>query len=91
MNPLCECHGLPMGWQRDLKYRAGGRWECREKRREYNKRRHAQRVEWLRADRAASPRQYLYERRRDLAAQRRQVTEQLSRLSEEAKSLESQP
>lgn len=88
---ICECHGLQMGWQRDPKYRAGGKWECREKRREYNKRRHQQRVAWLRKDYRENPRQYLYARRRDLAEQRRQVNEQLSRLSEEAKRLELVP
>ncbi len=36
-----------MGWQKDPRQRAGGRWECREKRREYNKTRHEQRVAWV--------------------------------------------
>lgn len=88
---ICECHGLPMGWQRDPKYRAGGKWECRVKRREYNKRRHQQRVEWLRRDYHENPRQYVYCRRRQLAAQRMKVNEQLSNLSEEAKRLELVP
>lgn len=25
----CECHGEPMCWARDHRYRAGGFWRCR--------------------------------------------------------------
>ena len=33
---ICPCHKKPMYWQKDARQRAGGRWECREKRRAYN-------------------------------------------------------
>lgn len=36
---ICDCHGKPMLWQIDTRMRRGGRWECREKRREYNAKR----------------------------------------------------
>ena len=36
---LCDCHGEQMLWQIDTRQRAGGRWECRQKRREYNAKR----------------------------------------------------
>lgn len=36
---ICSCHGSPMYWNIDKRYRAGGQWQCREKRRERNRRR----------------------------------------------------
>jgi hypothetical protein len=31
--PLCTCHGEPMKWGKDARYRAGGQWKCRVKNR----------------------------------------------------------
>lgn len=45
-HPRCACHDRLMLWQKDKKLRAGGRWCCAEKRREYNQRRSDQRVAW---------------------------------------------
>ena len=27
-NPPCSCHGEPMYWTKDARYRAGGFWRC---------------------------------------------------------------
>jgi len=85
--PVCGCHGLPMGWQKDQRCKAGGHWECREKRRIYNKRRHEQRVAWLREDRKKSPRQRFAKRRDHWKTQRAQALDKLAHLSEEMKAL----
>jgi hypothetical protein len=71
--------------------RAGGRWECREKRREYNQRRAAAKLAWQRADYHACPRNYLWHRRRALREQRENVLNELSQLCEEANGLELEP
>jgi len=52
--PLCECHGLPMGLQKRKPPRRDN-WECRERRREHNRRRNAQRVAWVQARRDQDP------------------------------------
>lgn len=39
--PLCDCHGEPMLWSRDSRYRAGGFWACRAKNRDACGRRYA--------------------------------------------------
>lgn len=36
---ICSCHNEPMYWNIDSRYRAGGFWQCRAKRRERNARR----------------------------------------------------
>lgn len=36
---LCSCHKSPMYWNIDTRYKRGGYWACREKRRERNQRR----------------------------------------------------
>lgn len=46
-SPLCPCHGEPMTWNADRRRSGGGWWRCRAKRREYNQRRSAQRVQWI--------------------------------------------
>ena len=68
-HPVCSCHGELMTWQKDKDYvRAGGRWVCRAKRREYNQRRSVQRVEWIRLKRDTNQlfriTEQLYDRRR---------------------------
>ena len=44
-----------MLWQRNPKRTGGGKWECREKRRQYNRNRSAQRVEWVRLKEERDP------------------------------------
>lgn len=77
-----------MGWQKDPRYTLGGRWECREQRRKYNKRRHQQRVDWMREKYQADPvyvkHRYMQNRRSKLKRQRQGALDQLARLSEEA-------
>lgn len=36
---LCACHKAPMYWNIDSRYKRGGFWRCREKKRELNARR----------------------------------------------------
>lgn len=36
--PTCKCHGEPMVWNKDSSYsKAGGRWRCIIKKREYDR------------------------------------------------------
>lgn len=37
---ICRCHGEPAYWQRDVRLKEGGRWECAVKRRERERRRY---------------------------------------------------
>ncbi len=54
--PFCECHGIPMLWATDPRTCvAGGFWYCREKRREYNRKRSAQRIAWVKNKEATDP------------------------------------
>lgn len=80
-----------MGWQKDPRYTAGGRWECKERRRKYNRWRHQQRVDWMRAKYQSDPVyvawRYMQNRRSKLKRQRLNVLDQLARLSEEATGL----
>lgn len=39
--PLCECHGEPMSWNRDVRGRMGGFWRCAIKRRAYERNKRA--------------------------------------------------
>lgn len=73
-----------MTWNADRRLASGGYWRCLVKRSEHNKRRHEQRVAWMREDRAASPRQYIYARRRALAGQRERIQTKLLQLRREA-------
>lgn len=78
-----------MGWQRDVRLKAGGRWECREKRREYNARqREAKRI-WRRShpDSMYGTRRWASKRRWTLAREKERITERLIQLSEEVKQL----
>ena len=38
---LCDCHGQPMLWATDLRYRAGGYWRCRARDRAAERARYA--------------------------------------------------
>lgn len=91
----CECHGEPCYWQKDKRLTAGGRWECRVKREAYNSTRttdperrarvcEQHRGYWHRPDGG-----YVQRRRRDLAASRERILEQLDQLAQEAASAES--
>lgn len=73
-----------MLWQKDKRAIDGGYWECREKRREYNRRASERKKAWARAH---PKNRYVYTRRWALARQRARIQERLSQLSEEAKSL----
>lgn len=77
-----------MGWQRDARSPAGGRWECRAKRREYNQTAAERKREWARADYHSSPKNYLWHRRRDLTKQRAHIMARLTELNQEAEDLE---
>ena len=80
-----------MLWQKDPRKPPGGYWLCREKRREYNKKRNAQRVEWNRINYRLSPNRYLSNRRGELAKQRSVIEEKLVQLKQEAEALVVEP
>jgi hypothetical protein len=40
MKPLCGCHGEPMRFNKDPRYRIGGWWKCRVKENESDKKRY---------------------------------------------------
>ena len=84
--PSCECHGQAMYWQRDVRLKAGGWWECGEKRRQISRARYAKDPEARRAEVRDyyNDRGWLLKRRRELRAQRQRITEQLDLLAEEA-------
>lgn len=86
----CACHGDPAYWQKDKRLKAGGWWECPRKRKAANATRTtdpARRARvlaqnhkyWYRVEGG-----YVKERRRDLAAARERVLEQLDQLAQEA-------
>lgn len=87
--PSCECHGVPMGWQRDARRAPGGRWECKERRRQYNAANYQKSGEKHRAGRRERWHNggNLVQRRRDLAKQRAQVVARLAELEQEARAL----
>lgn len=35
--PTCECHGVEMCWNRDVRCHAGGFWYCRIRQREFQR------------------------------------------------------
>lgn len=66
--PDCKCHGVPMSWHKDERYRADGYWECVPKHRARSKRRYD----------SLEHRAYLYNllrNRRDQAKRRRRMRE----------------
>ena len=85
-NQLCQCHGEPSYWQRDLRCKAGGWWECAVKRRAKSKARYYQDPDARRAEVRDyyHDRGWLVKRRRALKSQRARITEQLDQLAEEA-------
>jgi hypothetical protein len=36
--PFCDCHSEPMRWHKDASRESGGRWRCRIKDQEYDRR-----------------------------------------------------
>lgn len=72
--PLCPCHGLEMGFKRNGQGGVG--WECREKRREYNQRRHAQRLKWVQDRRDRDP---IYRIGDELERRRRQALQRMAK------------
>lgn len=71
----CVCHGEPAYWQKNARKPAGGKWECRVKRREYNR------------QRTLNPARQAQRRRHVLQARRIEALDQLSQLQEEARLL----
>lgn len=66
--PACSCHGEPCRWQRDPSLNAGGRWLCRVRAREYNRR-------WYEAHRDRVQETHRESSRRWREANREQVRE----------------
>lgn len=94
MIPDCGCHGLPMRWCKDTRYRAGGFWKCAEKGRAYVRARYAHDVAYRQEKLERAARNYhkpdggyIRRRRRELAAQRGLILAQLTQLDQEATSL----
>ena len=52
--PVCECHGEPMWWNKDASMKAGGRWRCVVKKREYDRANREKKREYDRAYHAAN-------------------------------------
>lgn len=88
--PACACHNEPQRWNKDPRYTAGGFWKCAAKGVAYQRDRYASdpsyrgraiarhRRNWHRPDGG-----YVQRRRRQLAAQRAQILDQLAQLREE--------
>ena len=74
-HPLCGCHGEKMLWQKDATHAPGGYWRCAEKRREYNKRRSAQRTAWVKEKEEADP---LYKIANELLNRRRKALKRMA-------------
>ena len=45
VDPSCDCHGVPMLWNKDPRYRAGGYWKCRIHKAESQRRAYAENPE----------------------------------------------
>ena len=63
--PSCQCHDLPMDWNLDSRYTAGGRFSCSERRRE------RQRAAYASMNGLAYNQVLLYNRRAKALARRR--------------------
>ena len=85
----CDCHGEPAYWQRDVRLKAGGWWECGVKRRERARERYAtdptvklERQRGYYHNRGG----WYTKRKRALSRQREQILERLAQLEQEAQS-----
>ena len=91
MTPACQCHGLPMRWNKDSRYTAGGFWKCAEHGRSYYRDRYANdagfssRTRARRIERWHKPDgEYIQSRRKELARQRAEIIARLAELEQEA-------